>query len=85
MDLLGAADPETALQVIEGLLQLPDAQSFDRSVLANAWLKAAGIHYRQGRLGRALVSAGRAVLVRPIVAGRPLKRAFTRIAGALKG
>ena len=57
----------------------------NRSVLANAWLKAAGIHYRQGRRGKAMVSAGRAVMVRPIVAGRPVKRAFTRLAAALKG
>jgi len=41
--------------VIGGLLELPSAESFDRYVLANAWLKAAGIHYRHGRHGKAMV------------------------------
>jgi hypothetical protein len=85
IDVLGPSEPEAALRVIEGFLQLPGAERFDRSVLANAWLKAAGIHYRQGRRGKAMLSAGRAVRVRPIVAGRPVKRAFTRLAAALKG
>ena len=84
MDVLGTSEPEASLRMIEGLLQLLRAESFDRSALANAWLKAAGIHYRQGRRGKAMVSAGRAVLVRPIVAGRPVKRAFTRLTAALK-
>lgn len=83
--ILKPTAPEVALRVIEGLLQLPCAESFDRSVLANSWLDAAGIHYRQGRPGKALAAAGRAVLVRPIVAGRPVKRAFTRLTAALKG
>jgi hypothetical protein len=85
MDVPGSSEPETALRVIEELLRLPVAQSFDRSLLANAWLNVAGIHYRQGRRGKAMVSAGRAVMVRPIVAGRPFKRAFTRLTVALKG
>jgi glycosyltransferase involved in cell wall biosynthesis len=85
MDVLGPSEPEAALRVIEGLLQLPGDERFNRSVLANAWLKAAGIYYRLGRPGKAMVSAGRAVLVRPIVAGRPVKWVFTRLAAALKG
>jgi hypothetical protein len=85
MDVLGASEPEAALRVIEELLQLPGAQSIKKPVLANAWLKVAGIHYRQGRRGKAMVSAGRAVMVRPIVAGRPVRRAFAHLAAALKG
>jgi len=79
-EILDRIDSEAALRVIEGLLQLPGAEKFPRSVLANAWLKAAGIHYRQGRHAKALAAAGRAVLVRPIVAGRPVKRIIARIA-----
>ena len=84
-EILGPTDPESALQVIEGLLQLPGAESFDRSALADAWLKAASIHYRLGRRGKALAAVTRAILVRPIIAGRPVKRALTRLAAALKG
>jgi FkbM family methyltransferase len=79
-EILELIDPEEALRVIEGLLRLPGAKNFPRSTLANAWLKAAGIHYRQGRPAKALAAAGRAVLVRPIVVGRPVKRIITRIA-----
>src|SRR6266852_4231166 len=81
-EILELIDAEEALRVIEGMLQLPGAENFPRSALANAWLKAAGIHYRQGRVGKALAAGGRAILVRPIVAGRPVKRAFTRLADA---
>ena len=84
-EILEPTDPEAALRAVEGLLQLPGAENFERSVLANAWLKAAGIHYRQNRPRKALAAAGRAVLVRPIVAGRPFKWAFTRLGAALKG
>jgi hypothetical protein len=82
--ILGPTDPEAALQVVEGLLRLSGAERPPRSILADAWLKAAGIHYRQGSLGRALVSAGRAVVVRPIIAGRPVKRVCTRLAAVFK-
>ena len=85
VDVLEQSEPEAALRFIEGLLQLSGSGCVERSVLANAWLTAAGIHYRQGRPGKAMVLAGRAVLVRPIIAGRPVKRAFTRLAAALKG
>jgi hypothetical protein len=83
MGILGSTDPG-ALRVIERLLQFSSTESFNRSLVSEAWLKAAGVHYRQGRPGKALVSVGRAVLVRPIVAGRPVKRAFMRLAAAFK-
>ena len=85
VDALGQREPEVALRVIDEFLGLSGSECVERSVLANAWLTAAGIHYRQGRPGKAMVSAGRAVLVRPIVAGRPVKRALKRLAAALKG
>jgi hypothetical protein len=84
MDILGLSEPEAALRLIEEFLQSSGAESCDRALLANACLKAAGIHYRQGHRGKAMVSAGRAVMVRPIVAGRLVKRAFTSLAAAFK-
>jgi hypothetical protein len=84
MELLEPTDPEAALRLIYGLLKLSSAERFDRSVLADAWLRAAEIHYRQGRLGESLAAAGHAVMARPIIAGRPVKRALTRVAAALK-
>jgi glycosyltransferase involved in cell wall biosynthesis len=78
-------EPEAALRMIEEALQLFGAESFDRAELANAWLKAADIHYRQGRRKKAMSFVGRALMIRPVVAGRPIKRALTRVAAALKG
>jgi hypothetical protein len=85
IQVLEQTQPEAALQAIEGLLQLASSEFVERSVLANAWLSAAEIHLRQGRPVKAMASLGRAVLVRPIVAGRPIKRAFERVAAGLKG
>jgi glycosyltransferase involved in cell wall biosynthesis len=82
VDTLGQSESEVALRVIDELLRLYGSGCVERSALANAWLRTAGIHYRQGRPGKAMVSAGRAVLVRPIVAGRPVKRALTHLAAA---
>jgi hypothetical protein len=84
VDVLGQSEPEAALRLINKLLQLSGSGCVERSVLANTWLTAAGIHYRQGRPGRAMVSAGRAILVRPIVAGRPVKRVLTCLAAAFR-
>jgi glycosyltransferase involved in cell wall biosynthesis len=85
MELLGTRDPEAALRVINEFLRSANSPSFERAVLADAWLKAAGLHYRQGRPMSALVCGARGVMIRPIVAGRPMKRAFLRLAAALKG
>ena len=84
VDVLEECEPDAALRIIDELLRLAGSTGVDRSVLANTWLKAAGIHYRQGRPGKALAAAGRAVLVRPIIAGRPVKRGLTRLVAAFK-
>lgn len=84
VEVLAQREPEVALRVIDEFLQLSGSGYIERQVLANALLTTAGIHYRQGRPSKAVVSAGRALLVRPIVAGRPVKRALTQLAAALK-
>lgn len=84
IETLGESDPEATLRVIAGFLRVAEPECVGRAVLANAWLKAAGIHYKQGRLKEALFSAMRAFWSRPIVMGRPVKKAFLRLAGALK-
>jgi len=84
MDVLGQTDPEVELKVIEGFLAIGESQGVTRSAVANAWLRTAGIHFRQGRLARALVATGRAIQTRPIVAGRPAKRALMRLAAAFR-
>lgn len=82
--ILGESNGETTLQVTEEVLWRCDAEFVGRGFVANGWLRAAGIHYREGRQLRALLCAGRAVLVRPMVAGRPVKGALMRLAAAFK-
>jgi glycosyltransferase involved in cell wall biosynthesis len=77
-------DPEAALRVIDNLLDLAGSGCIDRPTVADAWLKAASIHYRQHRPVEALRSALRGILVRPVVAGRPIKRAVIRLSAALR-
>lgn len=84
VDVLTRTAPELALRVIYQFLALSGPRCVEPSVLANIWLTVAGIHYRQHRPGKAILSAARAVLVRPIVAGRPVKRLLTRLAGSFR-
>jgi hypothetical protein len=84
MGALEQADPQTALRAVNGFLKLSEHVEVSRWEIAETWLRAARIEYRLGRPGRALLSAGHGFLIRPVVAGRPIKSAFSRIAAALK-
>jgi len=84
ISLLGQSNPEGAIQVNCSLSRLSNPDSLPHTELANLWLKAATDQYRKGRFARALFSAGRGLLIRPIVAGRPLKKACARLAAALR-
>jgi hypothetical protein len=78
-----ASIPETCpddlvLRRVEELISISRPGPASRSGVANAFLRAAQIHYRQGRRLRALAFLARAIITRPIVAGRPLKRLLRR-------
>jgi len=64
------------LRLVEELINVSGSSPINRSGLANALLRAAHIHYRQGRRTRALALLMRAALTRPVVAVRPVKCAF---------
>jgi len=74
MDQLEQTDPESALQAVSQFLRLSECVDADRWEVADTWLRASRIHYRLGRPGRALVSAGRAFFIRPAISGRPIRR-----------
>lgn len=74
--LLGRSDGDAALRVIDGLLDLP---SIKRSVIADACLRAAGIHYRNGRIAKAIKSGGRATFANPMIIRQLVKRAFQKL------
>jgi hypothetical protein len=54
-----------------------------RRFIADNWLRAAGLYWRQGQYLQSLAAVGRALTVRPIMAGRPVKRLVNRIRMAL--
>lgn len=74
-------DPGAALQMTREFLQQADAACIGRTAFANEWLRAAAISHKQGKNARAIFCVGRAMLARPAIAGRPLKRAFLHLAG----
>lgn len=76
-DLLETVDSEYTLNIVEQLLELCPS---NRSLVSNALLAAAKIYWMRGDRAKALWFAGRALMWRPIVAGRPIKRAFLRLA-----
>jgi hypothetical protein len=53
--------------------------------IADNWLRAAGLFWGQEQFFQSLAAAGRALVVRPIVAGRPIKRLLDRLSAALTG
>jgi hypothetical protein len=79
--ILRRTDPEAAIQINEMLAaSSASASVLDRATIANLWLAAARMHYESGRFGSSVSCIGRGLLARPILAGRPIKRAFSRLA-----
>jgi hypothetical protein len=76
--LLAEAYPDSALRLVDSLLELCDSGSVERPAVAAALFRAAGIHFRQGRYAEGFASACRSVSVQPIEAGRHLKWAIAR-------
>jgi Glycosyl transferase family 2 len=82
--LLQVGDDTAVLQVIREARESRSRKHVDKSIRANLWFASAGIHYRQGHPLAALVSLAHAIWARPIVVGRPLKRAATSFARKLR-
>lgn len=84
MEILGRSDPGAAVRLIDEFSRLAGSGAIEPATLANEWLTVAQIHYRQGRTSKALGSALRAILARPSIAGRPAKRALSRLRTGLR-
>src|SRR6185437_7918887 len=83
--ILGSSYPELAIRVNDDLLQVSSADSLQRSVLADLWLSVAAAHYKKGEILRSLFSVGRGLLIRPIIVGRPVRKAYIRFVTAIRG
>jgi glycosyltransferase involved in cell wall biosynthesis len=52
-------------------------------IISDTWLRAAGLYWGQDQYFQSVAAAARALTVRPIIAGRPLKRILNRLTESL--
>ncbi len=69
----------SALELAAEMLNFSDWKHVDRWRVADVLLKSARIHWRRRKFLQSALAAGRAVLIRPVVVGRPLKLMLRRI------
>jgi len=74
-----AGEDSAALKAALEMLQSSRWEYVERWQIANLHLTVARLYWRQKRLLRSFVAAGRAVMTRPAVAGRPLKLLLRRV------
>jgi hypothetical protein len=79
--LLQRIDTQAALGCT---LQLACDRYVKRGDRADAFLAVASSHYRKGRTAKALVFAGRALLLKPALAKHLAKKGFSRLATSAK-
>lgn len=80
--LLGrTTQDDEVLRLVEELRKVSRPGPINRYDITEALFRAAQIHYRHGRRFQGLAFAVRALITRPIVAGRPLKRAVNSLFG----
>jgi hypothetical protein len=63
---------------MEMLRSSSDWKHVDRRAIANMRLKAARVYWKNNRFLQSIFTAGHAVMTRPMLVGRPLKRLFVR-------
>jgi glycosyltransferase involved in cell wall biosynthesis len=83
--MLQASDKAGALRVIREALESQSWNHINKSILANTWLVAARIYFEQRRPLQGINCAARALAIRPIIAGRPIKRIAGRLGLLNKG
>ncbi len=74
-----AGEYSVALKATVEFLNSFDLGHADNRPIADLWLAAAWLHWRQKKLFNSLLALARAVIARPVVAGRPLKQLIRRL------
>jgi len=69
-----ASNDDAVLQLIDELLELSRSDRVDSVILSEACLRAARVHYRRGAFLASIGSTARAIRIRPVVLGRPIKK-----------
>jgi glycosyltransferase involved in cell wall biosynthesis len=80
INILEKSYPHAALKAIDQVLDRHDSSRLERSEVADMYVKAAAVHYLQGRLLRTMWCVTRAIVNRPRITGLLLKNAFSRLA-----
>jgi hypothetical protein len=68
-----------ALSLATDMLGSSQWEHAERWVIAQVWLTTAWLYWRRGMHFRSLLAIGRAIMTRPLVAGRPLKSVLRRL------
>jgi hypothetical protein len=76
-NMCDAGEHSVALQMID-ILRSPGWEHAESSVIADFWLAAARLYWRQGQFARSVLTAGRALVTRPIILVRPFKPLLRR-------
>jgi hypothetical protein len=69
-----AGERAAVLEAAAEMFQLCEGESAERRYISDVHVISAKTNWEQGRILSSILSAGRAVLARPRVVGRPLKR-----------
>jgi hypothetical protein len=74
-----AGEYSVALQAAVEFLDSSDLELAERRPIADLWLAAAWLHWRQKGFVSSLRAVAHAVMARPVVVGRPLKQLLERL------
>lgn len=77
--MLRSGDNDGALRMMRHALESEPWRHVSRSVVANLWLAAARLYSEQGRYLQSAACTARALAVRPVIAGRPIKRIASQL------
>ncbi len=72
--MLQSGDKAGALRLMREALHSEAWKHISPSIVANTWLAAARLYSEQGRYLQSAACTARAIAVRPIIVGRPVKR-----------
>jgi Glycosyl transferase family 2 len=79
INILEKAYPQAALKAIDQVLDLHDLSRLERSEVADMYVRAAAVHYRQGRLLWTMWFVIRAIVNSPAITRLLLRVAFSRL------
>jgi Glycosyl transferase family 2 len=72
--MLDAGEDSLASEVMTKMASCGDWRYLESNLIADHWLLAARVFWRERRVNKSFLAASRALLSRPIILGRPLKQ-----------